>query len=470
MIYPVPPTIDAQSHRCGCGARFNQPLQKTTKDEQGYNVQHFALVCVEDATHDTYIAKHKNTKIVIGPGGRKVEIDMTTGQPVEGGDIIIVDKETALARVDQASRFGMFPESRNKPVTQEQKNAIAIVALAYGLDPLMGEIMPYQGKPYVTIAGRRRKDAEAGKAGRIRFRPLTQDEVNWFEGVRALNPGDLAMYCIITDVNTGGEVEAFARVLAKERDKGRQGAENLPTVQYDIEMVQKRAERRAREMLWGPISRPDGLEGLAVMVEGDEVVEGESRIIEEGEDVPEPLPGGSSVGRQTPPPMDEPVDLPNLGRCLEHDIEWHVTLNRWKKIYASHAQDGGWCKFTDVMGRALKAAWTAQTGTYVKAEVDEWLKQKFDGKTWSKMGPLDMVTAVASLTPTGAPANDPDADAEPEGLDGEGISDGGRDAAEYNVAQESDPEADAAAVAEFDAAIAPPGEMAMGVADETTEH
>lgn len=386
------------------------PRMETTTDSQGYNLVHYALQCVTDPEHQTYVSKHKDTRFLTGREGQQVEVNLSTGQEVGTGTAIeIVDHASALARVNQASSFGMFPASRNTPVTPEQLEALAIVTLAYELDPMMGELIPYQGKPYVTIAGRRRKDADAGHHGRIRFRPLTQDETAWFKGVEALKDGDLAMYCIITDVESGAEVEAFARVLAKER---MQTSDHLPVVNYDIEMCQKRAERRAREMIWGPISKPKNVDVPLVMVEGDEVIEAEGRIIEENEDR-----GDSSVGRQTP--ATKPV-ADDLGNCPEHDEPWiaRPDTHRQGMFFYSHrlGQDD-FCKLNQVYGSLLPDLWERRHGEYVKKDVDAWLKETF-GATWSKMAPADMVRATQLLAvdqATGELPDEEDADDLPEG-------------------------------------------------------
>ncbi len=53
---------------------------------------------------------------------------------------------------------------------------IAKVSIAYGLDPLMGEVILYQGKPYVTIDGRLRKAQEHEQYAGLECRPATDAE------------------------------------------------------------------------------------------------------------------------------------------------------------------------------------------------------------------------------------------------------------------------------------------------------
>ena len=54
--------------------------------------------------------------------------------------------------------------------------AIARVAIAYGLDPLTGEVLPLGGKIYVSFEGRLRKAMEHAQYAGMECRPATEDE------------------------------------------------------------------------------------------------------------------------------------------------------------------------------------------------------------------------------------------------------------------------------------------------------
>ena len=41
-----------------------------------------------------------------------------------------------------------------KDLNSNSARELALIALTYGLHPMMGEIIPYQGAPYITMAGR----------------------------------------------------------------------------------------------------------------------------------------------------------------------------------------------------------------------------------------------------------------------------------------------------------------------------
>ena len=300
-----------------------------------------------------------------------------TGKATGETNLAVVDHSHALARVKQANAIGMFPDK----MTVEQMDILAEVAFRYGLDPYMGELIPYQGKPYVTIKGRRRKDAEAEHHGKISFRPLNQAELDLYYEADALDKMDLAIFCVVEDVDTRASVEGFGRVLASER----KGNANLPTVSRVIEMAQKRAEVRAREMLWGPIAKPKGLEGIVVGMEGDEanVVEGTSRAVDEA-------------------PQTASQSLPDYGKCPEHNVAWQskeVTFGSETKILASHRIDGGgFHRLDEFLRKVFNRHWQeSHDGKYLEKDINDWLKDHYKGKTWSKMSIEEMRDAIAAV-------------------------------------------------------------------------
>jgi hypothetical protein len=370
VIFPVPAGVTPVSHTCGdCGGRLTMPWRQELGD--------MAIVCVEDEAHATYQAKDYNTRRLARADGTKAEVNILTQR--ETTELApITDEPTALAAVTKANALGLFP---SKDSTPQQLELLAHVALLYRLDPNMGEIMPYQGKPYITVAGRRRLDAAAGNNVSIRFRPLTKEERDDFVAMGALNPKDVAGFCVGHNPKTNVTVEGFGRVLNTE-GMGRDGKLNdhLPVAVRRIEMMHKRSERRMREMMFGPTPVPEGLRAdVGVLQEGDEanVVETTGHVVED-------------ASASSP--------LPDLGNCPEHDIPWKVE-ERWNRISGSHPIDGGgWCQFGQQYGALLKGAWEQRMGGYVKTDVDTWLKANFNGKTWSKMGADEMLQAVTKLT------------------------------------------------------------------------
>ena len=92
----------------------------------------------------------------------------------------------------------------------------------------------------------------------------------------------------------------------------------------------------------------------------------------------------------------------DLGRCAEHDTPWSVSYNdRYKKIQAAHKIEGTeeWHQFGVAHQPILAAAYKTKYGEdSKKADCDKWLKEQFNGNTWSTMEPRDMVKAINILT------------------------------------------------------------------------
>ena len=84
------------------------------------------------------------TSVYLGLGDDDMTADKALA--VIGGNAEIAEEEiTALANQVQP----LWPKELNAV----QAKQLAQLALMYGLDPMRGELMPYQGKPYVTVDG-----------------------------------------------------------------------------------------------------------------------------------------------------------------------------------------------------------------------------------------------------------------------------------------------------------------------------
>ena len=146
--------------------------------------------------------------------------------PMETKELKKQTKETMLARVDMAK----FP----KDLTRADRALIATVALEYGLDPLFGELMIYQGRPYVTIDARRRKAQETEKLDGISARPATKQE----RVARRVPDED---YLFVAEVWVRGAshpFEGWGRVKESET----KGDPHLPVVKDPAAQAEKRAE------------------------------------------------------------------------------------------------------------------------------------------------------------------------------------------------------------------------------------
>lgn len=162
-----------------------------------------------------------------------------------------------------------------RDLTPIQAAEMARVALAYGLDPLMGELTIYQGRLYVGIDGRTRKATEHPAYDGMELVPATEAERKAFR-------------C--------GEDEFLwiCRVWRKDRrfpfvGYGRAGGasdRNPVSKQYGQEMAQKRAKHRAlRDAFSIPLPgqeeadnwQPPAAESRAVDYATGEIIDGEVR-------------------------------------------------------------------------------------------------------------------------------------------------------------------------------------------------
>ena len=133
-------------------------------------------------------------------------------------------------------------------VTSAAKKMIAEISLTYGLDPLFDEIMPYQGRPYVTISARRRKAQETGELDGIETRPATQQE----RLDRGTDDGDYCAFATVWKKGSSHPFTAFGKVTSTEIERAKKQAANhgrqtdtLPLVKDPLGMAEKRAEALA---------------------------------------------------------------------------------------------------------------------------------------------------------------------------------------------------------------------------------
>jgi hypothetical protein len=121
---------------------------------------------------------------------------------------------------------------------------LAEVAVQYQLDPLMGELMIYQSRLYITLQGRLRKAQETEKLDGIDTRPGTKDE----KTDRGLDPTD---YLFRSEVWVKGAAHPFIGWgTVKQTEIGRKKADAerhekdpyyLPIVSDPAGMAEKRA-------------------------------------------------------------------------------------------------------------------------------------------------------------------------------------------------------------------------------------
>ena len=209
----------AKTHKCGeCGSELNVAWGGS-KGYEGY-----ILRCGQSLEHNIMTDYKKLSK--------EYEEGLKLWKEKRGMDtkaLMKMDKPTMLARVGQAK----FP----KDLTVADKQMMVEVSISYGLDPLMQELMIYQGNPYPTINARYRKAQETGKFDGIDTRPATEAE----RKDRHAKDGDYLYRCEVFRNDASHPFVGWGRVLEKETH----GSEYLPIVKDPDRQCEKRAEAMA---------------------------------------------------------------------------------------------------------------------------------------------------------------------------------------------------------------------------------
>ena len=334
------------------------------------------LACVGNPDHDTYQKKYTGLRKI---GGQEFDI-MSQRETTELAPI--TDHETALAAVRQSIAIGQFSGQQ----TEIQIQNIARLALVYQLDPMMEEIIPMYGKPYITIKGRRRLDNNAGNRFGLAWKIPDRDFLVHYQDLGAIDKGDVVAVAVGTYLDApDSPVEVWARCKVHEVAGN---DVHLPINAWKLEMAQKRAERKLREVMFGPIPKPKGLEHIEVLQEGDELgdesttVEGAARLVPE---------------EATKSP------LPEYGQCPVHaGVEFKTTENSWGGVNVWHfigdPKNKDYCRLSVILKGRFGEVWGKTHDDRAEGPINEWLKERYNGRTWSKMDPEQMHDAIRAHT------------------------------------------------------------------------
>ena len=292
---------------CGeCGARLSNPWGGY------YGIDGYVVRCVKDQEHQGVVSPGNPTRKLYDIKKGWKEYDIMTQQPVEDTQALALpgDETGMVARMNEAVKIGLFPT--DKKVGPAELANLAKLALLYRLDPLMREIMPYQGLPYITLEGRRRIDRRAGNTPSIKIGPMDKTSYEAYVAMGAIDQGDIVVVGQFHDPQTGATIETTGRVLTSET----KGNQFLPTVKWRMEMAIKRCEARGRKMLYGPVALPGGLDSLVMYEDGD-VIEGAvvRDVLAPERELAEPIPPPQPKVEPDPlvdfPPDDEPPPQPD---------------------------------------------------------------------------------------------------------------------------------------------------------------
>jgi len=218
-----------------------------------------------------------------------------------------MDNKTMLERIEAAR----FPQAL-KP---EEKRMLAMVAITYGFDPLMGEITIYQGRPYVSIDGRYRKAQETGIFNGITSRPATKQEREEWQ----IPDGDYFVKSTV-EIRGGGHFEGWGRVF-KAETVGGQGFK--PVEKNPQRMAEKRADaqalRKAFHINLPSLEERGTPDDEDVDIHTGEIIESKAKVIDTKQaekDIAELFGDGK------PAPKPEPsIDMDWLKESLEK-INW----------------------------------------------------------------------------------------------------------------------------------------------------
>jgi len=345
------------------------------------------LVCGRDRSHKGY--RRGKTLVESFKAGVAMPIELANmiekklgGTRMESTALTSMKPEQMLARIDQAR----FPQD----LTLADKKTLAKVAIDYGLDPLMGELMIYQGRPYVTIDGRRRKAQETDLFDGIQTRPATKEErTAW-----GIPDGDHFFHADVFKKECSHSFEGWGRVTKEQIERAEKGARShgkdpwyLPLVQDPQGMAEKRAEAKGLRKAFSiplPSAEDIGSENGAI--------EGQYRVVDvktgEIREEAEPFP-------QVEGTPSEDATLPWLKVCPEHNVQWQ----RDKFQNLSHKQGDYYCKAKGVFRQYFDQQCESRGwGKEDSLHINNWLKDpKHFGTTWSQLSEEAMLEAIEQM-------------------------------------------------------------------------
>jgi hypothetical protein len=120
-----------------------------------------------------------------------------------------------------------------KDMTPALMQLLSDTAIERGLDPLEGELMIYQGKPYVGVNGRRRKAQETGELDGVHKRPGTPDE----KIARGLEPEDYLSFVEVWRKGSSHSYEGWGVVHKWEIEKMMEICKEKGTDPYSLPIV-----------------------------------------------------------------------------------------------------------------------------------------------------------------------------------------------------------------------------------------
>jgi hypothetical protein len=262
-----------------------------------------------------------------------------------GSAMTVVTKEQALERIEMGSRWPA-------EMTHQHKLVLASLAVQYGLDPGFGELMVYQGKPYVTLEGRLRKAHDSKRFQGYETRPMTAEEKVAYH----LDPDDIAFFATVYRSDFRVPIQEWGQVSKAER----QGANaQTPLSKTPAMMAEKRALHRA-------LRRAFSLNLPGAEEQGDTVVEGEYRTLDEATGELTAGPAAQDTSEE-PQPTPAPAQEASAPSVAEDDPSQMTGQEFWEAV-----KELGFAttKVPGKLGVKDMDAWLAGGKTYGEAVED----------------------------------------------------------------------------------------------------
>jgi len=225
---------------------------------------------------------------------KQLEKEFKEVQKMDSKALTTMTENQMLTRISSAK----FPQELTTP----DRKALAIAAINYGFDPLMGEISIYQGRPFVSIDGRYRKAQETGKLNGVRTRPATKQERAEWE----IPDGDYFFKAEVYVKGSSMPFEGWGRIRAVEINAT---GKFKPVDANPQRMAEKRAEAQALRKAFHinlPSMETMGTteeEESPVIIDGKNVIESTGEI-KDSQETTEKSPG-EQPGSQIPTTIKE---------------------------------------------------------------------------------------------------------------------------------------------------------------------
>ena len=284
----------------------------------------------------------------------------------------------------------IWPEAPSIEVTKA-----AMLCASYGLNPLMRHVflIPFKkkdgGKNWAIVLGIKAKRLMASRRCGYGYvdgpRIMTRQEQESILG----EEDDKKLWSLTRLKNKDGlEAVGYGNWPKSEEPYGVEKGNSKAN------MAHIRSESAALDRL-NPAEMP-----FEVEVMDDQFIEADFKVVNEKTGEIKHEPGVRIIKDEDISEASRFDDL--LIACPIHGQPWK--LDKFNKLQHSH--EGGWCKASPVLfeifaKEAKRVGFVSEPDE--KWKLDDWLKERFDGATWSKMTPTQHVNACKFMDKMGPP-------------------------------------------------------------------